>query len=223
MRHSCIIAALLLAPLGHAGEILDRVAATSGQQVVTMSAVLRQMRLETLASGEAVKDTEENRRKAASRLVDQSIVLREIELSRYVPPTLAEAETALDRYLQQSHQQKEKFFELVSKAGFTEEEFLRELQWRLSVARFVDYRFSAGVQVTEEEIQSYYAKEFTARQKILSPEQPLPPMEEVRDRILRILTLTKTNSSMEQWLARMREQLGVRYFDAAFRVEGPQP
>ncbi|MBI4890123.1 MAG: hypothetical protein HY821_05815 [Acidobacteria bacterium] len=222
MKHYGIIAALFLAQLGYAGEIIDRVAATAGQQIVTMSAVLRQMRLESLASGTPFRDTEENRRKAASRLVDQGIVLREIELSRYVQPTLAEAEAALELYLKDTRQEKGKFIEQVAIAGFTEDEFLRDLQWRLSVSRFVDYRFSAGVQVTEEEVQSYYQKEFAARQKAISPAAPLPPLEEVRERVLRIVTLTKTNSSMEQWLARMREQLGVRYFDKAFRVGVPE-
>jgi hypothetical protein len=217
-----LILALLLALPSLADEVLDRVAATAGQQVVTLSAILRQMRLESLASGEPVKDTRENRSKVAARLVDQGIVLREIELSRYVQPTLAEAEAALERYLKESGQGKEKFQAEVGKAGFTEDEFLRELQWRLSVARFVDYRFSAGVQITDEEVAEYYRKEFAARHSVLNPGVPVPALEDVRDRVQRILAMSKTNASMEQWLVRMREQLGVRYFEAAFQVGAGQ-
>lgn len=215
-----ILLALLLAAAAPAGEVLDRVAVSAGQQVVTLSAILRQLRLETLASGDPVQDTEENRRRAAARLIDQAIVLREIELSRYTPPTMAEAEAAIERYLKQSGRTRERLLGEIHKLGFSEDDFKREMQWRLSVARFIEYRFAPGVQVTDEEVEKYYRDEYSAQYRKLNPGAAVPPLDEVRDAVLRIVTTRKTNVAMEQWLARMRESLRVTYFPEAFKVGG---
>jgi parvulin-like peptidyl-prolyl isomerase len=218
-------AILLLSGLGltaAAAEVLDRVAVSAGQQVVTLSAILRQLRLETLASGEPVQDTGENRRRAASRLIDQAIVLRELELSRYTPPSMAEAEAAIERYLKQSGRTRARLLDEVAKLGFSEDDFKREMQWRVSVSRFIDYRFAAGVQVADEEVEKYYRDEYTAQYRKLNPGAPVPPLDEVRDSALRIVTTRKTNAAMEQWLTRMRESLRVTWFPDAFKVGGQQ-
>lgn len=215
-----ILAVCVLAAQAFAADVIDRVAVSAGQQVVTLSAILRQLRLETLASGEPVQDTEENRRRAASRLIDQAIVLREIELSRYTPPSMAEAEAAIERYLKQTGRTRERLLAEVSKLGFSEDDFKREMQWRVSVARFVDYRFAPGVQVADEEVEKYYRDEYTAQYRKLNPGVPIPPFEEVRDAALRIVTTRKTNAAMEQWLARTRESLRVTWFPDAFKTGG---
>lgn len=216
-----ILLVLLLGDAARAAEVLDRIAVSAGRQVVTLSAILRQLRLETLASGDPVQDTEENRRRAAARLIDQAIVLREIELSRYTPPSMAEAEAAIERYLKQTGRTRERLLDEVQKLGFSEDDFKREMQWRVSVSRFIDYRFAPGVQVADEEIDKYYRDEYSAQYLKLNPGTAVPPLDDVRDNILRIVTTRKTNVAMEQWLARMRETLRVTYFPEAFKVRGP--
>jgi hypothetical protein len=215
-----MLLALTLGTAAQGAEVLDRVAVSVGQQVVTLSAILRQLRLETLASGEPVEDTEENRRRAASRLIDQAIVLREIELSRYTRPSMTEAEEAIERYLKQSGRTRERLLDEIRKLGFSEDDFKREMQWRISVSRFIDYRFAPGVQVTDEEVEKYYRDEYSAQHRKLNPGAAVPPLDEVRDSIVRIVTNRKTNAAMEQWLARMRETLRVTYFLEVFKVGG---
>lgn len=220
MTARCMLLVLTLGVEAQAADVLDRVAVSVGQQVVTLSAILRQLRLETLASGDPVQDTEENRRRAASRLIDQAIVLREIELSRYTPPSMTEAEEAIGRYLKQSGRTRERLLDEIHKLGFSEDDFKREMQWRISVSRFIDFRFAPGVQVTDEEVEKYYRDEYSAQYRKLNPGAAVPPLDEVRDSIVRIVTNRKTNVAMEQWLARMRESLRVTYFPEAFEVGG---
>lgn len=215
-----ILLALALGTAARAEELLDRVAVSAGRQVVTLSAILRQLRWESLASGEPVRDTEENRRRAASRLIDQAIVLREIELSRYTPPSMAEAEAAIDDDLKQSGRTRGRLLDEIRKLGFSEEDFMREMQWRLSVSRFIDYRFAPGVQVTDEEVEQYYRGEYTPQFGKLNPGAAVPALDEVRAAVVRIVTTRKTNGAMEQWLTRMRESLRVTYFPGAFQVGG---
>ena len=220
MTARCLLLVLALGPAAHAAEVLDRVAVSVGRQVVTLSAILRQLRLETLASGDPVPDTEENRRRAASRLIDQAIVLREIELSRYTPPSITEAEESIARYLKESGRTRERLLDEIHKLGFSEDDFKREMQWRISVSRFIDYRFAPGVQVTDEEVENYYRDEYSAQFQKLNPGAAPPPLDDVRASIVRIVTNRKTNAAMEQWLARMRESLRVTYFPDAFKAGG---
>jgi len=220
MTKPALILALLCTVTGQEAEVLDRVAVAAGQQIVTLSAIRRQLRLESLASGEPVQDTPDDRRRAASRLIDQTIVMREIELSRFTPPTMAEAEKTIDQYLKNTGRTRERLQAEIKQLGFTEDDFKREVQWRLSVSRFIEFRFSPGVQVSDEEIEQYYRGEFAKSFKKLNPTMEPPPLDEVRPSIQRILVARKTNVTMEQWLTRMRESLRVRFFEEAFRADG---
>ncbi|GEM_PF-948429 len=202
---------------------LDMVAIAAGSQVVTLGAIRRQLRLEQLTSGDPVPDTPESRRRAASRLLDQNIIHREIELSRFTPPTMAEAEKAIEQYLKNTGRTRERLLAEIHQLGFSEDDFKREVQWRLSVSRFIDFRFAPGVSVTDEEIAEYYRGTFTANFQKLNPGGEPPPLEEVQQSIRRILITRKTNTTMEQWLGRMRESLHVRYFEEAFQVKAGTP
>lgn len=216
-------AAVVILALSMAGApgpvVLDRVAAAVGRDVVTLSGILRHLRYESVMSGLAVADTEGNRRRAANQLVDLLIVRREIELSRYTQPTMAQAEEAIRAFLEESHLTRPQFLALLQKYGFDEEQFQREMQARLAVMRFIEYRFAPGIQVSDEETGAYYQNEFLPQFRLGNPEAPPPPLGGVREAIQKILTARKVNTALDEWLAQMRQSLGIRYFDEAFRPE----
>lgn len=218
-RAMAVLSMWLALPL--AGEVVDRVAAAAGQQVVTLSAIRRHLRILALSEGKPLEDTPEARRRAAERLIDQAMVLREIQLSRYASPTMAEAEVSITRFIASRQQTPEQFAASLKSYGFTEDDFRQEVLWRISVARFVDFRFAPGIQVSDEEVAAYYQKEFVPIFRASNPGQKDPALEEVRDRVMRVVSVRKTNAALEQWLTQMRETLKVRYFEAAFHVEEP--
>ena len=217
MRTRALVVLLLWMAAPAAAQILDRVAAAAGQQVVTLSAIRRHLRLLALSEGKPLEDTPEARRRAAERLIDQAMVLREIQLSRYAAPTMAEAEASITRFIEGRKQTPEQFAAALKSYGFTEDDFRQEVLWRISVARFVDFRFAPGIQVSDEEIAAYYAKEFVPIFRESNPGAKDPALEDVRERILRVVSVRKTNAALDQWLAQMRETLKVRYFEAAFQ------
>ncbi len=215
---ACLLTLLALSAAG--GEILDRVAVAVGQQAVTLSEILRHLRFRAIVSGVPVQDTEQNRRQAAEQLVDLLIVRRELDLSRYSPPTMAEADRAIEAFLEDTKWSRERLLQELSRAGFSEEEFRREMQARLTVTRFIDYRFAPGVQVSDEEVQAYYESEFLPALRQSSPGAAAPGLSAVRAMIERILTTRKVNAAMEEWLKQTRQSLRIRYFDEAFRPAG---
>jgi len=215
---ACLLTILALPAAG--GEILDRVAVAAGPQAVTLSEILRHLRFRAIVSGVPVEDTEQNRRQAAEQLVDLLIVRRELDLSRYSPPTMAEADKAIEAFLADMKWSRERLAGELGRAGFSEEEFRREMQARLTVTRFIDYRFAPGVQVSDEEVQAYYESEFLPALRQSSPGAAAPELSTVRAMIERILTTRKVNAAMEEWLKQMRQSLRIRYFDEAFRPAG---
>lgn len=223
MKRALLCLLLILAAPRAGAEILDRVAAAAGQQAVTLSDILRHLRFRAIVSGAPVLDTEQNRRQAAEQLLDLLIVRRELDLSRYSPPTMAEADQAIEAFLAEMKWSRERLAEELARAGFTEEEFRREMQARLTVTRFIDYRFAPGVQVTDEEVEAYYTKEFLPALRESEPRASAPEIATVRAMIERILTARKVNAAMEEWLRQMRQSLRIRYFEEAFRPAGGAP
>lgn len=198
-------------------DVLDRVAASAGQQVVTLSGVRRQLRLEALVANTEPEYSAANMRRAAERLIEQALVLHEMELSLFVPPTMAEAEVALAKFISDRKQTPEEFRKQVARMGFSDDEFRKEVLWRVSVSRFVSFRFAPGVQVSDEEVEKYYQEEFTKQAKAADANVAMPQLEEVRETIYLILATRKTNQALDQWLAQTRQTLKVRFFEEALK------
>ncbi|MGC8758533.1 MAG: hypothetical protein ACP5VC_01130 [Bryobacteraceae bacterium] len=208
-----VLASALTAP---AQPVLDRVAVAVGLDAITLSSILRHLRFRSVVSGAPVADTEANRREAASQLIDLLIVRRELELSRYTPPTMAETDQAIATFLEEMKWTRERLLAELARYGFTEEEFRREMQARLTITRFIDYRFAPGVQVTDEEVEQYYRSEFLPAFRRENPGAAAPELAAIRGRIEQILATRKVNAAMEDWLQQMRQTLRVRFFDEAF-------
>ncbi|MBI5083992.1 MAG: hypothetical protein HZB13_05270 [Acidobacteria bacterium] len=82
-------------------EVIDRVVAAAGRQVVTLSAVRRSLRMQAVFDLREYVDTPSERRGAADRLIDQAMVSREISLSRYAGATMAEADALLAAFMKE--------------------------------------------------------------------------------------------------------------------------
>ncbi len=94
MRYSLQLALLLLAvPL--AATIVDRIAVTVGDQVITETEILREIDITAFLNGEKPSFTPDEKRKAADRLVEQKLVRKEMELGNYPEATTEQAEELL--------------------------------------------------------------------------------------------------------------------------------
>ena len=213
MRASTAIL-VLLAALTQA-ETLDRIAARVGNDAITESTLRRHLRMEAFFAGRAPELGAESRRKAAERLIDQTLIRRELELNRFAPPAAAEVDAQIAELLKSRHEDSAALVRSLESYGFSLEDLRNEVQYRIMLQRFVDFRFSAGVLVTDAEIEEAYDKEVVpeARQRNAPP----PSADEARTGILKLLTYRKTTSAMEQWLAQGRQQVKIRVFEEAFR------
>jgi len=65
-------------------EIIDRIAVTVDARVITQSELLRQICLVAFQNGEKPDYSKEHKREIAGKLVEQILIRREIEQSRYL-------------------------------------------------------------------------------------------------------------------------------------------
>ena len=74
---------LLLAVVTAQAELIDRIAATVGRQVITESQIDEEILVTAFLDGKLPDWSEQNRTRTANRLVDQVLVRREIEATRF--------------------------------------------------------------------------------------------------------------------------------------------
>jgi hypothetical protein len=208
------IAVLSLVALAAQGEVIDRVAVVVGDQVITESAIRRQIRVNAMLRGEEPDYSPSNKKEAAENLIRQAFVRREIEITRYTPPAMAEAEKQWEENFGARGPEFQKRFEA---AGFSERDLKELFLQIIAYTRFVDARFGAGVTVTDAEVREFYEKEYLPEALRQNPTQLPEPLEQSYTRVSRILEMRKANAALDLWLEQIRQQVPVKYFEEAFR------
>ena len=213
MRRFCSI---LLTVAAAAAEPIDRLAVVAGRQVVTLSAVAEQLRIAAFLNQEPLADTTANRRRAAERIVDQILLRREMEVSRYAPQNAAEAE-AMFAKVRERFPAPESFRHKLDEYRITEEALRRNLLLQVDTLRFLDIRFRPGSTVTDGEIELYYRETFAPMWEKRAGAGPLPEVDDARERIEQILMDGKVDQALEQWLKQARSQVRIRFLEGALQ------
>jgi peptidyl-prolyl cis-trans isomerase SurA len=184
-------------------EIVDRIALTVGDQVITESEILLQIRLNAFINGDKLDYSPSAKRRAADRMIDQALLAKEMEVSRFPDPPMTDVIQDLADLKKDRFQTDEQYRNELAARGIKEDELKLYLQRQMRALRFVDFRFRAGVQVSEAEIQTYYKNEFVPAWKKTHQEQP-PPLEDVTDDIEEVLASRQVDTNTEQWLKQAR-------------------
>ena len=196
-------------------ETLDRVSARVGKDAITESALRRHLRMEAFFARTTPDLGAASRRKAAERLIDQVLIRRELELNRFAQPAAADVEAQIAELMKARQEDSTALGVALEHYGFTLDDLRSEILYQIMLLRFVEFRFSAGILVTDAEIEEAYQKEVVAeaRQRNVPP----PSAEDARAGIVKLLTYRKTTAALEQWLLQARQQVKIQVFEEAFR------
>jgi peptidyl-prolyl cis-trans isomerase SurA len=208
----CLGLALWIGPL--VAEIIDRIAISVGNQVITESQIDEEIRLTAFLNRAKLDLSPEAKKEAANRLIEQALVRREMDLSHYPLPESAAANSALDS-LKSMYAGPAAYSAALKSYGITEADVIRRLLWQITLLRFIDYRFRPGIQIPAGDVQTYY------RQQVSNWEQkgvrPIPSLEDSRDQIEEILTQKHIDEALDQWMAETRKQVTVNYHDSSLQ------
>ncbi len=208
---------LLLVPLATpAADLLDRIAVSVGNRVITTSDIDREIRINAFLAGAKPDFAPAARRATAERMVEQTLVRRELETSRYPIPAASEIEPALDDFKRTQFAGEDEYRRALESYGITEQDVKDQLLWQRTLLMFLGVRFRSGVQVTADEIRDYYDRVVEPAAKAAHPGQ-VPTLENYREQIEEKLTGDRVDRDMDAWLREGRKRTEIIYHDEAFR------
>jgi len=194
------------------GEIIDRIAVSVGNQVITENQIEEEVRVTALQNGSELSLSTAEKKKAAERLIEQSLVKREMDISRYPLPQLADADARLAEVrasFAAGYQQK------LAQYGIDEAALRRHLWWQVALLHFIEYRFRPGIQLPEQDVREAYDNQVVQwKQKGLTP---IPDFEEARPKLEQALVEQRTDQALDRWLGDTRTQVEIRFHEGAFQ------
>lgn len=202
----------VLVPLLSA-EIIDRIAIVVGHRVITELQLDEELRVTAFLNHQPVASDLEARRGAADRLVEQLLVKREMELSRYPLPDAQD----VDKYFEQIRADfgsPAQFNQALAAYGLSEDTLRDHLTLQLTTLRFIEFRFRPDMSVSEVDIQNYYEREITAWKANHSGAAP-PSLAASRESIRKALVEARTDEVLNTWLEESRKQVNIIYVDKA--------
>jgi hypothetical protein len=149
-------------------------------------------------------------------MVEQKLILRELDNSRYPPPAASEVDPIFDKFKKDNFPGDEEYRGALASAGIGEQDVKDVLLWQRRLLLFVDVRFRPGVQVSVQEIEDYYNKVVEPAASAAHPGQPVA-LEDYREQIEEKLTGLQTDLQMNTWLENARKRTEVVFHPEAFQ------
>ena len=213
LRRPLLILLLWWAPAR--GVVIDRIAVIVDRHVIKTSDIERDLHATGFLNRDRLDLSVTARRKAAERLIDQSVIREEMEKGAYSRSSAADVDGMLKRLLQDRFGgSASRLKEELARYGLTEDQLRMQLQWQLDVLKFIDQRFRPGVLVTDEEVKSYY-DQHVADLKRQFPQ--VKTYEGMQPKIRESLEGERLNQNFEQWLTQARKRDRIEYREGAFQ------
>jgi hypothetical protein len=190
---------LLLGFCAHA-EVIDRIAVSVGSRVITQSDLERQIRVIAFQDGVKPDFSAANRRAVADKMIEQKLIQRELDTSRYPQPTAAELVPAIDEFKKEHYPDDVAWQRALAEYQISEQDILDVLLWERTLLRFVEIRFESGVLVSEQEVAEQ------ARLKNLSAADAE-----------RSLISSRADQQLDQWLRDVRSRTSVIMHQEVFQ------
>lgn len=187
-----------------------------GNGVITTADVDREIRVTAFLNGSKLDFSPATKRATAERLVEQNLVRRELELTRFSVPEATAAAPAFLEFRKTQFPSDDEFQRALKEAGITEQDLKDELLWQLSLLSFVDVRFRPGVQLTEQEIGDYFEKVVRPMAQAAHPGEPVL-LEDFRDKIEETLTGKRADQEVDQWLRETRKRTDIVFHEEALQ------
>jgi hypothetical protein len=197
-----LVAMIFLGPLR--AEIVDRVAIAIGYQVISELEIDEELRVTALLNHKAVPHDVNSRRDAADRLIEQFLIQREMQASRYPDPDRKEVDDyaahvaqdfggplTLDQALAHYH------LDAVT--------LRHHLAVQLTTLRFIETRFRPEVLVSDAEVDAFIEGEHRS--------DPRHATQADRDFVREQIAGKQTDEALAVWLEEARKRFNIIYVD----------
>lgn len=199
-----------------AQTVVDKTVASVGDgvgnpELITYSDLLWQLALQPGAPLDP--PTSEDLNRALQLLINQRLFALEAERVPQAAPTASETDAEIKRVLAlfPSTAEFEKRLRTVGFDSVKDDNFVRIMAQRVSIEKYLDFRFRSFVVITAVDEEKYYREIYTPEFRRRNPGRILPSLDEKRAEINQTLTEEKVASDIERFLdfAKRRNEIIV--------------
>jgi hypothetical protein len=217
----CALLLLLLAPVR--AEVVDRMVAVVNKQIILQSELDQATRVEFLLQGRPLDQlTDAEMGKVLERLIDQDLLQQQIAQAAMRDPTPEEMAAHLSEVRSQipGAEAQEKWRAMLAAYGVTEQDVERQLLSQVKVLRFIDLRFRGLVSVDKTAIAAYYQEKLVP--ELRKQGAPNPPLNEVSEKIEKIVIEQRIDELLNDWLQTLRSQAHIEKMNGADAALGAE-
>jgi hypothetical protein len=194
------IAILLLATTLVTADVIDRVLAVVGGQIITLSDVNAALRFGLVPADVSTDPVDA----VLQRLIDRRLMLAEVE--RYAPPEPSPA--AIDAAiaaLRATFKDALAFEIALNQTAMSNEELRRFVRDSIRIDTYLQQRIAGTVQPTDDDLLKYYR----ARQQDFTVNGVVRPFEEVREEIRSRVQQDRREAVVREWLTGLRRRASI--------------
>lgn len=196
------------------GIVIDRIAIVIGNSIIKDSDINRDVRVTEFLNQQPLSLSNDARRGAANRLIDQEFIREEIQTGDYPTASRDDADKQLSALERQRFSGNAALERGLARYGLTELNLRLQFQWQLTVLRFIDARFRPAAYVSDEEITNY----FNQHKPELTRQYPgKQTLDDLRGRITDTIEQEKTNRLFFSWLDDQRKQAKILYHEPSLQ------
>jgi hypothetical protein len=215
--------------------MLDRTVAVVNKHVILLSDLEDEIRLSVLDQNRLGQGALTPRR-ALEQLISRTLIeqqIRQEDLQAIEPSQeevnarLQEIRKQLPACVRQNCASETGWKAFLAAHGLTPQRVQAYLRYRLEILSFIEERFRQGIQISPQQIETYYRDVLLPQ---YAPGEAVPPLDQVAARIQEILLQQQVNVLFDNWLANLREQGDVEVLDPEFapqlapqRAPAPEP
>lgn len=209
--------------------VLDRAVAVVNKQVILASDLDDEIRLSVLDPTTVIQ-VEITRQQALEQLVSRALIeqqIRQQDIEAIEPSQeevnarLHEIRTELPICIRQNCASDAGWNTFLASHGLTAERVEAYLRYRLEILRFIEQRFRQGIQISPQQVETYYHDTLLPQ---YAPGVTVPPLDKVSPRIEEILLQKQVNQLFDNWLTDLRRQGDVEVLDSDLAPDlAPQP
>ncbi len=206
--------------------VLDRVVAVVNNRAILASDLRAEMRLSILEPANTPRQGAESEHDALDRLISRTLIRQQVRAEELestrpadseVEARLAELRRELPVCVSAHCSTDEGWKAFLAEHELTERQVQFYLRNRLEILHFIELRFRQGIQISHDEVESYYINLLVPQ---YLPGQTVPKLEQVAPRIEEILLQQKVNALFSDWLDNLRKQGEIEVLDASLEDAG---
>jgi peptidyl-prolyl cis-trans isomerase SurA len=208
----------------HAQVVVDRMAAVVNKRVIMESKLDQEVRLGRLFEGKPLAGAKldpAEMSQTLEQLIDRELLEQQIlrdDMETPSPQELARRVSEV-RARTSGLESEEGWKARLAADDLTEQDVEQRIVAEYSVLHYVDVRFRNLVRVDKAAIATYYQEKFLPQ--LRSRGAPEPPLEEVSDKIEKILVEQRVDEMLNDWLKTLRAQAQIENFLVPPAVPGP--